>query len=228
MQRTWRVGCRAIGRYAVLTRGWQSLPGFAAQPPSAPMRRRPNSRMSPVTNNSMSSARQGDPAENDAYAEIAPWSRAGRGRVCEAWVIPLRIFLSSIQLKNAAYRSAAVFEGWSMVIHGWFFPGCSDQTFRAPTVMPNMSVSKSLHVRSGCPANAAPCWQWPYVEGLRMDEAMHPVTLMATDCMAGMPKQTVRRFGLVVRGNMGQSTSRSSRCVSSSSSPVELDARRGQ
>ena len=51
------------------------------------------------------------------------------------------------------------------------------------------------------------CWNprfpWTYVEGLRMDEAMHPLSMIATGMYGeSLPNQTVRLCGWLYRGNM--------------------------
>ncbi len=46
--------------------------------------------------------------------------------------------------------------------------------------MPNLSALKRSIARRKCPGQKSPFYPWPYQEGLRLDEAMHDLTILAT------------------------------------------------
>jgi sulfoxide reductase catalytic subunit YedY len=108
-----------------------------------------------------------------------PWTVAIDGMVKKAKKLDIDAIMKLAPLEERVYRHRCV-EGWSMVIPWVGFPlnaliKAADplpsakfvafQTVVAPDQMPNQKRSDVL--------------DWPYVEGLRMDEAMHPLAIMA-------------------------------------------------
>lgn len=108
-----------------------------------------------------------------------PWTVAIDGMVKKPKKLDIDAIMKLAPLEDRTYRHRCV-EGWSMVIPWVGFPlsaliKAADplpsakfvafQTVLAPDQMPNQKRSGVL--------------EWPYVEGLRMDEAMHPLTIMA-------------------------------------------------
>jgi len=125
----------------------------------------------------------GDAARNAHTLRPSPWTVEVDGLVRNPKTWDLDDLLRGITMEDRIYRMRCV-EGWSMVIP-WFgfpmeklitrldpLPGAAYvrmETLVDPEQMPGQR-------RRGLLGSALP---WPYVEGLRMDEAMHPLTLMA-------------------------------------------------
>ena len=82
--------------------------------------------------------------------------------------------------EERVYRMRCV-EAWSMVIP-WAgllaVEAARARSSRRPT--PSTSRSRRCTIRRGCRTRSTDVLEWPYVEGLRLDEAMHPLTLLAT------------------------------------------------
>ena len=97
-------------------------------------------------------------------------------------------------------------EAWSMVIPWVGFPlakllerGRADRPTRKYVALHDAAAT-----RSRCPASARGVLDWPYVEGLRMDEAMHPLTLLATGLYGkALPNQNGAPLRLVVPWKYG-------------------------
>jgi sulfoxide reductase catalytic subunit YedY len=80
-------------------------------------------------------------------------------------------------LEERIYRFRCV-EAWSMVVPWIGFPlSALIQRFK-PASNAKYVEFTTLHDPKRMPGQAVPVLNWPYVEGLRMDEAMHPLTLM--------------------------------------------------
>ena len=81
-------------------------------------------------------------------------------------------------LEERIYRFRCV-EAWSMVVPWVGFPlGDLIKRFKPTSKAQVRRARRRSWTRSRCPTSATAILDWPYVEGLRMDEAMHPLTLM--------------------------------------------------
>ena len=96
-------------------------------------------------------------------------------------------------------------EAWSMVIPWLGLPARRpDQAARADRQREVRRVRRRCSIRSRCPAQRSPMLDWPYVEGLRLDEAMHPLALMAVGLYGKMlPNQNGAPLRLVVPWKYG-------------------------
>ncbi|MEN1639940.1 protein-methionine-sulfoxide reductase catalytic subunit MsrP, partial [Pseudomonas aeruginosa] len=123
---------------------------------------------------------KGDPAENASALKTEPWSVVIDGEVGKPGTYALEDFVKPYQLEERIYRLRCV-EAWSMVIPWLGFP-LADLLKR---VEPNGQVKfvrfetlqrpeQMVGQRSGFSVI-----DWPYMEGLRMDEAMHPLAILA-------------------------------------------------
>src|SRR5262245_65835139 len=91
----------------------------------------------------------------------------------------LEDFLKPYKLEDRVYRFRCV-EGWSLVIPWRGFP-LKDLLARAePDPSAKYVEFYTLLDPKQMPAQRTGLLDWPYVEGLRLDEAMHPLTLLAT------------------------------------------------
>ncbi len=123
---------------------------------------------------------KGDPARHAAQFKAEPWTVAIDGEVAKPGQFSLEEFCQPHQLEERIYRLRCV-EAWSMVIPWLGFP-LADLLKRAePTAQAKyvrfetlVDPQRMVGQRSGFSLI-----DWPYIEGLRMDEAMHPLTLMA-------------------------------------------------
>ena len=112
--------------------------------------------------------------------------------------------IHGVTLEERVYRHRCV-EAWSMVIPWIGFPVSTlHQAVRADL---EGEVRPVLHARRSvrrCPACACRCLQWPYTEGLRMDEAMHPLTIFGVGLYGKvMPNQDGAPIRFVVPWNYG-------------------------
>jgi len=80
-------------------------------------------------------------------------------------------------LEERIYRMRCV-EGWSMVIPWNGYPMSEFLKRFEPTSKAKYVQFKTLVDQKQMPGQTEPALRWPYVEGLRMDEAMHPLTLV--------------------------------------------------
>jgi sulfoxide reductase catalytic subunit YedY len=118
-----------------------------------------------------------DPAENAHTLRTRPWTVTIEGEVKK----PVTLDIDSLQklapLEERVYRLRCV-EGWSMVIP-WVGYSLSTLLKRVePTGNAKYVEFISLADKSQMPGVRSRVLEWPYVEGLRIDEAMHPLALL--------------------------------------------------
>lgn len=117
-------------------------------------------------------------------------ARAAKGFVTRPWEVSVgglvnkpRIFdideLLKFPLEQRIYRLRCV-EGWSMVIPWIGFPLNKLLEKVEPTSQARYVAFETLLDPTRMPNQRTGVLDWPYVEGLRLDEAMHPLTIMAT------------------------------------------------
>jgi sulfoxide reductase catalytic subunit YedY len=120
---------------------------------------------------------KGDPADNAHTLRPRPWQVSVEGEIKNPKAYDLDEILKLAPLEERIYRLRCV-EGWSMVIP-WIGISLSELIRRAqPTGNAHYVQFISLADRSQMPGLAEPVLRWPYSEGLRMDEAMNPLTLL--------------------------------------------------
>jgi len=118
-----------------------------------------------------------EPAFNAHRLKPAPWSVAIEGEVAKPAVWHLEDILKGQTLEDRVYRHRCV-EAWSMVIPWVGFP-LSDLIKKVqPTSKAKFVEFTTLADANQMPGIRVPSLRWPYVEGLRMDEAMHPLTIL--------------------------------------------------
>jgi len=101
------------------------------------------------------------------------------------------------------YRLRCV-EGWSMVIPWVGFPLAKLLEKVEPTAQAKYVAFQTLYDPKRMPNQATSVLDWPYVEGLRLDEAMHPLTLLATGLYGEtLPPQDGAPIRLVVPWKYG-------------------------
>jgi sulfoxide reductase catalytic subunit YedY len=107
-----------------------------------------------------------------------PWSVLVDGHVNKPRTFDLEELLR-FPLEERIYRLRCV-EGWSMVIPWLGFPLSALLSEVEPTSQAKYVAFQTLHDPKRMPNQLTGVLPWPYVEGLRLDEAMHPLTILAT------------------------------------------------
>ncbi len=144
-----------------------------------------------------------DPQKNASRLITEPWSVEVNGECAKPGKYTLEDILKPHALEERVYRLRCV-EAWSMVIPWVGFP-LSDLLKRfEPNGNARYVQFQTLHDPQRLPGQQYPVLQWPYVEGLRMDEAMHPLTLMAAGMYGRvLPNQSGAPLRLVVPWKYG-------------------------
>ena len=131
-----------------------------------------------------------------------PWAVSVEGLVNKPRVFDLDELLK-FQLEERIYRLRCV-EGWSMVIPWLGFPLGKLLEKVEPTSAARYVAFQTLLDPQRMPNQRTGILDWPYVEGLRLDEAMHPLTLMATGMYGEtLPPQDGAPIRLVVPWKYG-------------------------
>jgi methionine sulfoxide reductase catalytic subunit len=152
---------------------------------------------------------KGDPAENAHTLKTRPWTLSIEGEVAKPITLGLDDLLKLAAMEERIYRLRCV-EGWSMVIP-WVGYSLSHLIRRAePTSRAKYVELISLADPKQMPGVRSSVLDWPYVEGLRIDEAMHPLTLMAFGLYGEvLPKQNGAPLRLVVPWKYGFKSAKS-------------------
>jgi sulfoxide reductase catalytic subunit YedY len=117
------------------------------------------------------------PAYYAGRLKTSPWSVAVEGEVAKPAVWHLEDILKGQTLEDRIYRHRCV-EAWSMVIPWVGFPLADFIKKVQPTAKAKFVEFTTLADPDQMPGIRFPSLRWPYVEGLRMDEAMHPLTVL--------------------------------------------------
>jgi sulfoxide reductase catalytic subunit YedY len=118
------------------------------------------------------------PAGLSANFKTRPWTVAIDGMVKKPTTLDIDSVLKLAALEERVYRHRCV-EGWSMVIPWVGFPLSALIKKADPLPSAKFVAFQTILAPDQMPNQKADVLQWPYVEGLRMDEAMHPLTILA-------------------------------------------------
>ena len=144
-----------------------------------------------------------DPAKRAKNFNPDPWSIAIEGEVEKPGVYNLEDFIKPYALEERIYRFRCV-EGWSMVIPWVGFPLADMIKQFKPTSKAKFVEFVTLYDKERMPGQVLRVLPWPYTEGLRMDEAMNPLTLMAVGLYGNeLPNQNGAPIRLVVPWKYG-------------------------
>jgi sulfoxide reductase catalytic subunit YedY len=146
---------------------------------------------------------KGDPVENARTLRPHPWMLTIEGEVARPQVLDIDQLLKWFPLEERIYRMRCV-EAWSMVIPWVGFP-LRDLLRRVePTSRAKYVAFTTLYDPEQMPEQRSDLLQWPYVEGLRIDEAMHPLTILAAGLYGRrLPNQDGAPLRLVVPWKYG-------------------------
>jgi sulfoxide reductase catalytic subunit YedY len=118
-----------------------------------------------------------DPARYAGRMKVTPWSVKVDGLVTKPGDYGVEDLVDFKSLEERVYRLRCV-EAWSMVIPWIGVPLSSVINKVGPQPGARFVEFTTLERPSEMPGLRQPVLDWPYVEGLRMDEALHPLTLM--------------------------------------------------
>ena len=120
-----------------------------------------------------------DPAKNAHTLVTSPWDVLVEGECENPGKYNLEDLLKPVTVEERVYRFRCV-EGWSMVIPWMGFPLADLIKRMQPTSKAKYVYFETLFNPEQMPGQKRAVLDWPYIEGLRMDEAMNPLTLMGT------------------------------------------------
>lgn len=118
-----------------------------------------------------------DPARYAGELQTRPWTVAVEGEVLRPQTFDIDALLKLAPMEDRVYRLRCV-EGWSMVIPwvGYSLAAVLKQV--EPTGNAKYVEFTTVVQRENMPGVRSRVLQWPYVEALRLDEAMHPLTML--------------------------------------------------
>jgi methionine sulfoxide reductase catalytic subunit len=144
-----------------------------------------------------------DPKANAQRFNPRPWSIKVEGLVKSPTTYDIDTFIKPHALEERIYRMRCV-EGWSMVIPWVGFPLADVIKRLEPQPSAKFIEFTTLRDPSRMPGQRAPVLQWPYVEGLRLDEAMNPLTILVVGLYEEtLPNQNGAPIRLVVPWKYG-------------------------
>lgn len=146
---------------------------------------------------------KGDPARYAHMLTTDPWSVEIDGLVDRPGAYAFEDILAKMTIEERIYRFRCV-ERWAMVVP-WNGFELSDLLDLAGVQSSAKYVAFQTALRPDeMPGVAEPVIEWPYVEGLRLDEAVHPLTFMATGIYGkDIPNQNGAPLRLVVPWKYG-------------------------
>ncbi|MFN3147009.1 MAG: protein-methionine-sulfoxide reductase catalytic subunit MsrP [Paracoccaceae bacterium] len=144
-----------------------------------------------------------DPARNAHMLTTEPWAVRIDGLVDKPGLYGLEDILADVTLEERIYRLRCV-EAWSMVVP-WVGFELADLLAKVGVQDGARYVAFETAYRPDeMPGARFPILDWPYREGLRLDEAMHPLTILATGLYdEPMPNQNGAPIRLVVPWKYG-------------------------
>ena len=144
-----------------------------------------------------------DPSENAHTLKTDPWTIEVTGHAAKTGKFGVEDLIKGAQLEERIYRMRCV-EAWSMVIPWVGVPLASILQRFEPTGSAKYVAFETLVDVKQMPWQKSQILDWPYVEGLRMDEAMHPLTILAVGVHGEvMPNQNGAPIRLVVPWKYG-------------------------
>lgn len=144
-----------------------------------------------------------DPAKNAHTLKTRPWEVAVEGECQKPGTIGIEDILSDFTLEERVYRLRCV-EAWSMVVP-WVGISLGDLLKRfEPTANAKYVQFETLVDPKQMPGQRRAVLDWPYLEALRIDEAMHPLSILAVGLYGEvLPNQNGAPLRLVVPWKYG-------------------------
>ena len=214
-----QAGSAAIAGAGLAAAGWNAWGGGNALAQGGGLPKLPNIKKSPLSTTEAPSGYEYITSYNNFYEfesgagdgpkrrsgafKPTPWSISVEGLVNKPGNYNVEDFIKPFALEERVYRFRCV-EAWSFVIP-WVGVPMADLIKRAdPTPAAKFVEFTTLLDPSRFPAQRSRSLDWPYVEGLRLDEATHPLTLMAVGVYGEvLPAQNGAPIRLVVPWKYG-------------------------
>jgi len=144
-----------------------------------------------------------DPSRAAKTLRTGPWSVAVGGECAKPGTVSLDDLLKGFKPEERIYRLRCV-EGWSMVIPWLGVPLAGVLKKFQPNSKAKFVAFTTLGDPKQMPGIRYPALDWPYREGLRIDEAMHPLTFLATGLYGKpLPQQNGAPLRLLVPWKYG-------------------------
>ena len=146
---------------------------------------------------------KGDPAKYSKDFQPRPWTITVEGLVKEPKIYDLEQIINKITIEDRVYRLRCV-EGWSMVIPWQGFSLSNLINIVEPLSSAKFVQFVTIFRPEEMPAQKTRLLPWPYIEALRMDEAMHPLTILSTGLYGhNLPNQNGAPIRLVIPWKYG-------------------------
>ena len=150
-----------------------------------------------------------DPERNAQSLKVRPWTLSVDGEVRKPRTFGIEELLKLAPLEERIYRLRCV-EAWSMVIPWVGFPLGEILKRVEPTGNARFVEFTTLLDPVQMPGQRSAVLDWPYVEGLRLDEALHPLTILAVGLYGKLlPPQNGAPIRLVVPWKYGFKSAKS-------------------
>jgi sulfoxide reductase catalytic subunit YedY len=144
-----------------------------------------------------------DPARYAGQMSTSPWEIRVEGECAKPGTLGAADLIDSHRLEERIYRLRCV-EAWSMVIPWVGIPLAAVLDRFEPTGNAKYVAFETLHDPAQMPGQRRSVLDWPYREGLRIDEAMHPLTLMVVGLYGrALPNQNGAPLRLIVPWKYG-------------------------
>ena len=144
-----------------------------------------------------------DPAPNAKNFKPRPWKLAIEGHVAKPGVFDIDEFIKSYTVEERIYRLRCV-ETWAAIVPWVGIPLAEVIKRVEPTSKAKYVEFVTLYDPKQMPNQRSAVLQWPYIEGLRLDEAMHPLTILAVGMYGEiLPNQNGAPIRLVVPWKYG-------------------------
>lgn len=201
------LGTAALASPALVTASKPGLPAelspISPSPYSLADRQTPYEDVTEYNNFYEFGTGKGDPARNAGDFVTKPWTVRVSGEAEKTGDFNLEDILAPHPLEERIYRLRCV-EAWSMVIPWVGIPLSAVLERFKPNSNAKYVAFKTLLDRDQMPGQRRRVLQWPYREGLRIDEAMHPLTILAVGLYGReLPNQNGAPLRLVVPWKYG-------------------------
>ena len=152
--------------------------------------------------------RKSDPVEKSQNFKTSPWNVTIDGEVEKKITLSINEIKNSFPIEERIYRLRCV-EGWSMIIPWMGFSLSKLLEKVSPNSKAKFVEFTTVYDPEQMPGQRYPILQWPYKEGLRIDEAMHPLTTMVTGLYGKeLPNQNGAPLRLIVPWKYGFKSSK--------------------
>jgi sulfoxide reductase catalytic subunit YedY len=171
------AGAAGLGLWPGGVRAGEKLPGVVPGPFGTDEARTPLKDIASYNNFYEFGTDKSDPAKHAGSLRTRPWTVAVEGLVKKPGNYDIDALMKLAPLEERVYRLRCV-EGWSMVIPWVGYPLAELIKRVEPLGSAKFVEFHTLHDPAQMPGQRSQVLDWPYVEGLRLDEARHPLALL--------------------------------------------------